>query len=89
MVTIRLARHGSKRNPFYKIVAAEKSAPRDGRFIEQIGYYDPRRKVFHYEAARYDHWVGVGAQASDTVKQLVKKARKGAPADAGAAEAKA
>ncbi len=80
MVTIRLARHGSKRNPFYKIVAAEKSAPRDGRFIEQIGYYDPRRKTFHYESDRYDHWVGVGAQASDTVKQLVKKARKAEPA---------
>lgn len=72
-VSIRLARAGSKKRPFYRIVAAEKSFPRDGRFIEQLGYYDPRRKVFELKRARYDHWVGVGALPTDTMRTLAKK----------------
>ena len=75
-VSIRLARQGSKKRPFYRIVAAEKSFPRDGRFIEQLGYYDPRRKVFTIDRDRYTHWVGVGAQASDTIRTLVRKYAK-------------
>ena len=75
-VSIRLARQGSKKRPFYRIVAAERSFPRDGRFIEQLGFYDPRRKVFELDRARYDHWVGVGARASDTIHSLVRKYAK-------------
>jgi len=72
-VTIRLARAGSKKRPFYRIVAAEKRFPRDGRFVEQLGYYDPRAKVFNMERDRYTHWLKVGALPSDTVRTLTKK----------------
>lgn len=72
-VAIRLARHGSKKNPFYRVVAADKSAPRDGRFIELLGTYDPQGKALKIDLARYEHWVSVGAQPSDTVAQLAKK----------------
>jgi small subunit ribosomal protein S16 len=80
-VSIRLARQGSKKRPFYRIVAAERTSPRDGRFIEQLGFYDPRKKDFKIDRARYDHWVGVGALPTETVHSLVKKsARAEAPA---------
>jgi len=77
-VSIRLARAGSKKRPFYRIVAAEKRFPRDGRFIEQLGYYDPRRKVFTMERDRYSHWLNVGALPSDTVRTLAKKYKENA-----------
>ncbi len=79
MVAIRMARHGSKKRPFYRVVAADKTASRDGRFIELLGTYDPRSKAFNVDHARYDHWVGNGAQPSDTVAQLVKKAKRAEP----------
>ena len=72
-VSIRLARQGSKKRPFYRIVAADKRSPRDGRFIEQIGFYDPRSRSFHLDMQRYSHWMGNGAQASDTIASLVRK----------------
>jgi len=72
-VAIRLARGGSKKRPFYRVVAADKSCARDGRFIEQLGTYDPRRKQFTLDHARFEHWVNVGALASPTVATLVKK----------------
>lgn len=81
-VSIRLARQGSKKRPFYRIVAAEKSFPRDGRFIEQLGFYDPRAKVFKIDRDRYKHWVEVGALASDTVHTLVRKYAKADEASA-------
>jgi small subunit ribosomal protein S16 len=87
-VSIRLARQGSKKRPFYRIVAAEKSFPRDGRFIEQLGFYDPRRKVLTIDRERYQHWVGVGAQASDTVHTLVRKYKASPGAKAETAETK-
>lgn len=79
-VSIRLARQGSKKNPFYRVVAADKRSPRDGKFIEQIGTYDPRRSQFKIDQARYDHWTKSGAQTSLTVSQLVKQAAKAAAA---------
>lgn len=87
MVRIRLTRRGAKKRPFYRVVAADSRAPRDGRFIEQLGYYDPMKdpKVIRLDLARVDHWLGHGAQASDTVKGLIEKARKlaaEAPAEA-------
>jgi small subunit ribosomal protein S16 len=72
-VSIRLARQGSKKRPFYRIVASDKRSPRDGRFIEQIGSYDPRVRTFNMDFTRYEHWVTNGAQASDTVASLVRK----------------
>ena len=77
-VAIRLARQGSKKKPFYRVVAADRRAPRDGRFIEQIGYYDPRRKLVRVDSERYQHWVERGAQATETVASLLRKvAQKG------------
>jgi small subunit ribosomal protein S16 len=75
-VAIRLARQGAKKRPFYRVVAADKRDPRDGRFIEQLGTYDPRAKQFTINGDRYDSWVKEGAQPSDTVAQLVKKSRR-------------
>jgi small subunit ribosomal protein S16 len=78
-VAIRLSRQGSKKRPFYRVVAAEKSAPRDGRFIEQIGIYDPRTKLLRIDRDRYTHWVKSGALPSDTVTSLAKKAAAAEP----------
>ncbi|GAB4532267.1 MAG: hypothetical protein Tsb0020_48410 [Haliangiales bacterium] len=72
-VAIRLSRQGSKKRPFYRVVAAEKSAPRDGSFIEQVGTYDPRAKKTLLDRTRYDHWVSVGAKPSPTVASLIRK----------------
>lgn len=74
-VKLRLKRMGAKRNPFYRIVAADSRAPRDGRFIEIIGYYDPTKqpaevKIDEDLALK---WLGVGAQPSDTVRNLLSK----------------
>lgn len=77
MVRLRLTRMGAKKKPFYRVVAADSRAPRDGRFIEQLGYYDPMKtpKVLNLDLDRVDHWLSVGAQPSDTVNDLIKKAR--------------
>ncbi|MDD5261096.1 MAG: 30S ribosomal protein S16 [Methylacidiphilales bacterium] len=76
-VVIRLRREGTKNRPFYRIVVADKRSPRDGKFIEMIGSYDPIEK--NQESAlkleRIDYWIGQGAKASDTVRTLIKKAR--------------
>ena len=75
-VTIRMSRQGSKGNPFYKIVAADKSFPRDGRFIEKLGTYDPNTKdglVLNKE--RVDYWLGVGARPTQTVASLIKRSK--------------
>ena len=71
-VSIRMARQGSKKKPFYRIVATDRRSPRDGRFIEQIGYYDPRKPEFRLDRAKYETWVKNGARPSDTVSTLVK-----------------
>lgn len=84
-VAIRLARRGSKKKPFYRVVAADKRAPRDGRFIEQLGIYDPRAKTFRIDHEAYDKWISNGAQATDTVANLVKKSKREAAAAAGTA----
>ena len=76
MVKIRLRRMGAKKNPFYRIVVADSSCPRDGRFIEEIGTYnpltDPAEIKVDVERAKY--WIAAGAQPTDTVKALLKKA---------------
>jgi small subunit ribosomal protein S16 len=75
MVTIRLRRTGKTKQPSYRLVIADKRSPRDGKFIEIIGHYNPIRqpKVLEVKADRARYWLGVGAQPSDTVVRLLKK----------------
>jgi small subunit ribosomal protein S16 len=84
MVSIRLRREGSLNNPYYKVVVADQRSPRDGKFIEIIGNYDPKKVGVNYTVNldRIDHWVKNGAQMSDTVRSIVKKARGAAPVPA-------
>lgn len=78
-VTLRLSRYGGKKVPHYRVVAADRRSPRDGRFIEQIGVYDPLRDPpeFRIDADRLHHWLKVGARPSDTVGELIKKLSHG------------
>ena len=77
MVKIRLARHGRKRRPFYRVVAADVNAPRDGKFLEILGTYNPVEKDESKELTlkidRVDHWLSVGAKPTDTAAALIKK----------------
>lgn len=75
MLSIRLRRTGSTKRPYYRVVVADSRAWRDGRFIEVLGHYDPRRNpaVVKIDAERARHWIGKGAQASDTVRSLLKR----------------
>jgi small subunit ribosomal protein S16 len=87
MVKLRLRRIGNRNRPVYRVVVADQRLPRDGRFIEEIGTYNPLQKDNNYrlDLDRVDYWLGVGAQASDTVASFIKKARKAAdesPAEA-------
>src|SRR5690606_24660516 len=76
-VHIRLARHGSKKRPFYRVVVTDQRNPRDGRFIERIGTFNPNEdNGLSIDLARVDHWKGLGAQTSDTVSRLIKTAAK-------------
>ena len=80
MVRIRLARHGSKKSPFYHITVADQRRSRDGRFIERVGYFNPVAKgnaqEYRIELDRVDYWLSKGAQPTDMVKKLVSRARK-------------
>ena len=75
MVKIRLKRMGMKKAPFYRIVVADGRYPRDGRFIDEVGYYDPCKdpKVVKIDGDKVKDWMGKGAQPTDTVKSLLKK----------------
>ncbi len=94
MVRLRMTRLGAKKRPFYRIVAADSRSPRDGRYIEQLGHYDPMKNPYDLKLnlERVDYWLGVGAQPSETVASLIEKAhnpelivatpdRKAAPAE--------
>ena len=76
MVKIRLRRMGAKKAPFYRIVVADSRYPRDGRFIEEIGTYDPKAKPaeLKVDVERAQAWIKTGAQPTETVKSLLKKA---------------
>ena len=80
MVTIRLARGGAKKKPFYHLVVTDSRNARDGRYIERLGYFNPVARgnapTLHMDLGRIDHWVGLGAQISDRAGQLVKNYRK-------------
>ena len=88
-VIIRLRRDGAKNSPYYRIVVADKHSPRDGKFLELIGTYDPKKKGDNstVKVARAEHWIKLGAKPSDTVRSILKKARaKAAKADKEAAK---
>ena len=74
-VKIRLRRMGAKKAPFYRVVVADSRYPRDGRFIEEIGTYDPTKEpvMVNIDMAKADEWIKKGAQPTDTVKRLLKK----------------
>ena len=76
MVKIRLRRMGAKKAPFYRIVVADSRYPRDGRFIEEVGYYDPMTEpaTIKLDNEKVEKWLGNGAQPTPTVKALLKKA---------------
>ena len=74
-VKIRLARHGAKKSPFYRIVVADSESPRDGRFLENVGTYNPLKEPAEVtlKAERVQYWLQQGAIPSDTVKGLLKR----------------
>jgi small subunit ribosomal protein S16 len=78
-VRVRLTRVGSKKNPIWRVVVADQRSPRDGRFIETIGHYNPQTNpsTIVIDEERFQHWVARGAQPSNQVKQLVKAHSKG------------
>lgn len=78
MVKIRMRREGTKNRPYYRIVVADGRARREGAYIEQLGTYDPLSPTneFNIDLAKADEWIGKGAQPSETVASLIKKARR-------------
>ncbi len=79
-VKIRLARHGAKKRPYYRIVVADSRKPRDGKFIEEVGRYNPcvHPNLIEFDKERIDYWLGVGAQPTDTVQRLLNTQEAGA-----------
>ena len=80
-VRVRLTRVGSKKNPIWRVVVSDQRAPRDGRFIETIGHYNPQTEpsTIVIDEERFQHWVSRGAQPTNTVKQLARAQAKGTP----------
>ncbi len=76
MVKIRLKRMGMKKNPFYRVVVADERSPRDGRFIDEIGYYDPMKKpsLIKIDKEKALDWMQKGAQPTDSARSLLKRA---------------
>ena len=72
-VKMRLRRMGAKKAPTYRVIVADGRSPRDGRFIEELGYFDPRADIVKIDADKAKSWMGKGAQPTDTVKSLFKK----------------
>ena len=82
-VVLRLARAGTHKAPFYHVVATDSRKPRDGRYLEDVGMYDPTQKpeLLKLKADRVEHWIKAGAKPSQTVAMLLKKAKAQKPAD--------
>ena len=77
-VKMRLKRMGAKKNPFYRIVVADAHSPRDGKFIEEIGYYNPLKnpEEIKIDIQKVDKWISNGAQPTDRVKDIIKKVKE-------------
>jgi small subunit ribosomal protein S16 len=86
MVTIRLSRGGAKKRPFYQVVVTDSRNPRDGRFIERVGFFNPiamgKETPLQLDMERVDYWLNNGAQPSERVQHLIKQVRKAAVAQA-------
>ena len=84
-VRIRLQRRGARKRPFYRVVAADQRAPRDGKFIELLGTYDPLQDppLIRLKRERVEYWIGVGAQPSDAAQHLLRRMEKGEIVDLG------
>ena len=82
-VSIRLRREGTKNRPYYRIVVADSRSPRDGKFIEIIGTYDPKQtgQNSSFSVERAEYWISKGAQPSETVRSLIKKQKKAVAAE--------
>ena len=82
MVSIRLARGGSKKRPFYHVVVSDSRCPRDGRYIERVGFFNPKARgqeeLLRLDDSRIDYWISQGAQPSERVASLIKGSRKAA-----------
>lgn len=82
MVSIRLSRGGSKRRPFYHVVVSDSRSPRDGRYIERVGFFNPQARgqeeSIRLDDARLEYWMSQGAKPSERVASLIKEARKAA-----------
>ena len=83
-VSIRLRREGTKNRPYYRVVVADGRSPRDGKFIEILGTYDPKQtgQNSSFSVERAEYWISKGARPSDTVRSLIKKQKKVVPAEA-------
>ncbi len=84
MLAIRLMRMGAKKSPSYRVVVKEKLSKRDGAYVENVGFYNPTREPLELrlDLERVNYWMGKGAQPTDTVRQLIRRASKAAAADA-------
>lgn len=89
MVKIRLARHGAKKRPYYHVIVSDSESPRDGRFLEQVGTYDPTRDVITLNTDRIAYWVGVGAVPTDRARKVINDFKRAAAAAEAAAPAAA
>jgi small subunit ribosomal protein S16 len=85
MLTLRLARVGTKKRPVYHLVATDSRNARDGRFIEKLGYFVPARDILVVDNDRVDYWLKVGAFPSETAKSLIKRSKEKAKETLGAA----
>lgn len=81
MLTLRLARAGTKKRPVFHLVATDSRSRRDGRFVEKLGYFIPQRDILVLEHDRIDHWRSVGATVSETAKNLIRRSKAAAAAE--------
>ncbi len=87
MLRIRLSRHGAKKDPHYRVVVSDRKSPRDGRFVEIVGYYNPALQPVRLKLnlERVHYWIGRGAQPSGTVRALIKRVKTASETNAASA----
>ncbi len=82
MVKIRLARHGAKKRPYYHVIVSDSESPRDGKFLEQVGTYDPSRDAITLDTGRLEYWLSVGAVPTDRARRVINDFKRAAAAAA-------